>query len=150
MESSLSPSSPDRNKYDIIRARMDHEDELITSRLNWLIISQSFLFGAYASLFRSGGTQPATGPDVAHLVQIIPLVGICTGFLIYTAIIAGVIALMHNRCLLRNHLETIREKDPAFPQVQGYRPMVWLALMAPMFLPLVLMAVWCILLGENR
>jgi hypothetical protein len=149
MESSLSPSSPDRNKYDIIRARMDHEDELITSRLNWLIISQSFLFGAYATLFRSGGTRQATGPDAAHLVQMIPIVGISTGFLIYTAIIAGVTALMHNRSLLRAHLETIKGKDAAFPQVQGYRAMAYLALAAPILLPLVLIAVWCFLLGEN-
>ena len=150
MESSINSSSQDRHKYDIIRARMDHEDELITTRLNWLIISQSFLFGAYATLFRSGGTQPVSGPDATHLVWMIPIVAILTAVLIYSAIIAGVVALMHNRNLLRNHLKTVKDTDPAFPQVQGHPAMVWVALAAPICLPLVLMVVWCILLGENR
>jgi hypothetical protein len=34
MESSVLPTNTDRSKYDIIRGRMDHEDGLITSRLN--------------------------------------------------------------------------------------------------------------------
>src|SRR5262249_22047195 len=142
MDSSVLTKTTDRCKYDIIRGRMDHEDGLITSRLNWLITSQSFLFAAYATLFRNGGAQPVAGGDVPLLVRLIPLIGMSSGILIYTAIIAGVTALMHNRCLLRKHLKSVLSRDPDFPQVQGYRPMAWLALLAPVFLPLVLVGAW--------
>ena len=156
MESSVLPTStdrssvltdnPDRCKYDIIRGRMDHEDDLITSRLNWLITSQSFLFAAYATLFRSGGAQQVVGAEVPLLARLIPLIGMLSGTLIYTAIIAGVAALRHNRKLLRKHLT---EVDAEFPKVQGPRPMAWLALIAPVFLPLVLVGAWITLLLQK-
>ena len=159
MESSVPPTStdrssvrkdnPDRCKYDIIRGRMDHEDDLITSRLNWLITSQSFLFAAYATLFRSGGAQHVVGAEVPLLVHLIPLIGILSCILIYTAIIAGVVALMHNRSLLRTHLRAVLSRDPDFPAVQGRRPMAWLALIAPAFLPLVLVGAWITLLLQK-
>jgi hypothetical protein len=142
MDSSVLGTNINRCKYDIIRGRMDHEDGLITSRLNWLIASQSFLFAAYATLFRNAGAQPVAGRDVPLLVRLIPLIGITSGILIYTAIIAGVIALMHNRGPLRKHLESV----PDFPQVQGPRPMAWLASIAPLFLPLALVGAWIMLL----
>ena len=147
MEESVLPSSTDRCKYDIIRGRMDHEDGLITSRLNWLITSQSFLFAAYATLFRNGGAQQVN--DVPLLVRLIPLIGITGGVLIYTAIIAGVVAMMHNRSLLRTHLKAVLSRDPDFPPVQGRRPMAWLALLAPLLLPLALVGAWVTLLLEK-
>jgi hypothetical protein len=128
---------------------MDHEDDLITSRLNWLITSQSFLFAAYAALFRSGGAQQVAGAEVPLLVHLIPLIGMLSGTLIYTAIIVGVIALMHNRSLLRTHLEEVLSRDSNFPKVQGPRPMAWLALIAPVFLPLVLVGAWITLLLQK-
>jgi hypothetical protein len=128
---------------------MDHEDGLITSRLNWLIASQSFLFAAYATLFRNGGAQQVAGRDIPLLVRLIPFIGITGGVLIYTAIIAGVVALMHNRRLLRTHLMSVLSRDPDFPQVQGRRPMAWLALLAPLLLPLALVGAWVTLLVEK-
>jgi hypothetical protein len=146
MDSSLLPQSIDRCKYDILRGRMDHEDVLITNRLNWLITSQSFLFAAYATLFRNGGAQQVTGQEIPLLVRLIPLIGICGGILIYPALLAGAAALMHNRRLLRMHLNSVLSRDPHFPQVQGLRPMAWLALLAPLLLPLALVGAWILLL----
>jgi hypothetical protein len=128
---------------------MDHEDDLITSRLNWLITSQSFLFAAYAALFRSGGAQQVVAAEVPLLVRLIPLIGMLSGILIYTAIIAGVVALMHNRKLLRTHLRAVLSRDRDFPAVPGRRPMAWLALIAPVFLPLVLVGAWITLLLQK-
>ena len=149
MKSSVLPKSADRCKYDILRGRMDHEDDLITSRLNWLITSQSFLFAAYATLFRSGGAQQVVGAEVPLLVRLIPFIGMISGILIYTAIIAGVVALMHNRSLLRTHLGEVLSRGSDFPAVQGRRPMAWLALIAPALLPLVLVGAWITLLLQK-
>jgi hypothetical protein len=92
---------------------MDHEDDLITSRLNWLITSQSFLFAAHATLFRGGGAQQVIGAEVPLLVRLIPLIGMLSGILIYTAIFGGVVALMHNRSLLRTHLRAVLSRARA-------------------------------------
>jgi hypothetical protein len=127
---------------------MDHEDGLITSRRNWLITSQSFLFAAYATLFRHGGAQQVPGTEVPPLVRLIPWIGILAGGLIYTAIVAGAVAFFHNRRLLREHLEVVQAKDPTFPRVQGARVMAWLAMFAPLCLPLVLIGAWTLLLRE--
>jgi hypothetical protein len=145
-DSSMLTTNPDRCKYDILRGRMDHEDGLITSRLNWLITSQSFLFAAYATLFRNGGAQQVTGQEVPLLVRLIPFIGITAGILIYTAIIAGVVALIHNRGLLRPHLTAVISRDHEFPHVQGPSWMVWLALLAPLLLPLAFVGAWITLL----
>jgi hypothetical protein len=106
---------------------MDHEDESITSRLNWLIASQSFLFAANATLFHNGGAQRVPGADVPLPVKLIPLLAIGAGELIYTAILAEVGAFVHNRRLFRAHPEDVQSRDPTFPHVQGFRPMAWLA-----------------------
>jgi hypothetical protein len=98
---------------------MDHEDDLITSRLNWLITSQSFLFAAYATLFRSGGAQQVVRAEVPPLVRLIPMIGMLSGILIYTAIIAGVVALMHNRNLLRTHLAQSCPVTPTSRKCKG-------------------------------
>ena len=87
--------------------------------------------------------------DVPLLVRLIPLIGITGGVLIYTAIIAGVVAMMHNRSLLRTHLKAVLSRDPDFPPVQGRRPMAWLALLAPLLLPLALVGAWVTLLLEK-
>ena len=34
--------------YKLIRGQIEHEDNLIGTRLNWFMASQSFLFSAYA------------------------------------------------------------------------------------------------------
>jgi hypothetical protein len=128
---------------------MDHEDDLITSRLNWLITSQSFLFAAYAALFRAGGVQQVTGQEVPLLVRLIPLIGIAGGILVYPAIISGVIALKHNRGMYRDLLDSLKSGDPEFPQVSGPRPMFWLTLLAPLLLPLALAGAWVTLLVEK-
>ena len=45
-------------KLNLIAAQMRHEDELIGLRMSWLVISQSFLFGTFATLV---GLQSVVG-----------------------------------------------------------------------------------------
>ena len=45
-------------RYQAVRAQIEFEDGLIAQRLNWFVMSQSFLFTAYAITLGSGA-QPA-------------------------------------------------------------------------------------------
>ena len=44
--------------YNLIRERIEHEDNLIVQRLTWLVGSQSFLFTAYAIVSNGLMSQP--------------------------------------------------------------------------------------------
>lgn len=39
---------PPADYYGAVRGQIEHEDTLISQRLNWFLMSQSFLFTAYA------------------------------------------------------------------------------------------------------
>jgi hypothetical protein len=80
------------------------------------------------------------------LVRLIPLIAIVSGILIYTAIIAGVDALWRNRKQFRSHLTDVQKQDKKFPLVQGPPQMVWLALAAPLLLPLAFVGAWITIL----
>lgn len=65
-------------RYNIVRDRMDKENELVAGRLNWLIASQSFLFTAY-----SLASKPDGDHRESQLQWLVPLVAIGITSLIY-------------------------------------------------------------------
>src|SRR5881628_2698690 len=78
--------------YQLIRQRIEHEDNLIVQRLSWLVASQSFLFTAYAIVLNglTGSPPPAAGAlmhQQMRLSRLIPLAGILTCALIYVGIV---------------------------------------------------------------
>src|SRR6266446_4154331 len=90
--SSLSPLG----YYNVVRTRIEHEDNLIVQRLSWLVASQSFLFTAYAIVTNGLASQPPQ-PSCIHfsdqlqlLFQLIPIVGTLTCVLIYVSVLAAV------------------------------------------------------------
>jgi hypothetical protein len=46
-----------KDEYTFLSEEMRHEDNLINARIPWLVNSQSFLFGAFATTL-NGGAQP--------------------------------------------------------------------------------------------
>ena len=44
-------------KLNMIAAEIRHEDDLIGSRMSWLVISQSFLFGTFVALVGQRGAS---------------------------------------------------------------------------------------------
>ena len=82
--------------YNLVRERLEHEDNLIVQRLTWLVGSQSFLFTAYAIVSNGLMSQPAQpaclhfGEQLQLLFQLIPIVAMLTCVLIYISILAAV------------------------------------------------------------
>jgi hypothetical protein len=135
--------------YNLVREQIEHEDNLITQRLSWLVASQSFLFTAFAILLNAPpqGKLPAFDAKQAQIFQLIPLVGLLSDLLIYVSIVAGVIATSK----LRAHWLAVRRGDAddrQLPAIQGPRLSQLMGLVAPLLLPLVFLVIWAYVLAS--
>src|ERR1700757_3624121 len=80
------------DRYRLVRQQIEHEDNLVSQRLSWLLGSQSFLFTAYA-ISLNGPVQlhaKSYESTVTLLVLLLPLVAILSSLLIWMAVVAGV------------------------------------------------------------
>jgi hypothetical protein len=130
------------DRYRLLRGQIEHEDNLITQRLSWFLASQAFLFSALA-IVMNAPPQPRFGQaEVAMFHRLIPLIAIAVGLLIWLAIWAGVLAMARLRAMIDGHPELAD-----FPQIQGMHRTRWMGLAAPLWLPPMFVAVWCLLLS---
>jgi len=75
--------------------RRQHQDNLIHTRLNWFITSQSFLFTAYAI------SQSSNNGSQRGFSLLLPLLGIVTSVTVYLSIIGGLMTFDALRVKLR-------------------------------------------------
>ncbi len=134
--------------YNLVRERLEHEDNLIVQRLTWLVGSQSFLFTAYAIVSNGLMTQPAQ-PVSPHftsqlqlLFQLVPVVAMLTSVLIYVSILAAVVTM---RRLRNGYRSRFGPEEDALPPIMSVAPVRWFGLFAPMLLPPVFATIWLIL-----
>lgn len=133
--------------YEQVRRQIEHEDNLITQRLAWLMAAQSFLFTAYAIILN--GLQPsmaATRLEKSKLefCQFLPLAGIISAGLIYASILGGLIAIRRLRALWISHRpDGVSLQRPPI-QIGGFS--LILGQSAPALLPLALILMWLYLL----
>src|SRR5690349_320479 len=80
--------------YHLVRSQIEHEDNLVSARLSWLLASQSFLFTAYA-ITLNGPLQShfkTFETNAGLLISMLTLVGIASALLIWASILAGIAA----------------------------------------------------------
>ena len=80
-------------KLNMIAAQMRHEDELIGLRMSWLVISQSFLFGTFATLVGLKSLVGTAADAVRLLLILIPAVGVFLPVLVLVAVGAATYAI---------------------------------------------------------
>jgi hypothetical protein len=134
--------------YRIIRGQIEHEDDLIGSRISWFVTSQSFLFSAYAIIATSITPGSVTnGTDPKHtLLTIIPAIGIITSILLLLTVVSGFEAM--NK--LRSRWNGLGiAPTPGLPPIHGSRLTRLLGMAAPMLLPFLFMAIWIFLLVKR-
>jgi hypothetical protein len=137
------PEPSDSTWYQIVRERLDKENELMTQRLNWLVTSQSFLFAAFGvTLSFQEKTRAENISRLVELRGLIPVVAVGTSFLIYIAILAGLSAMIRDRTSLNQIVDRLREQKPGFPPVRSGWRRFWLGLAAPLLLPVLFIGVW--------
>jgi hypothetical protein len=135
--------------YNLVRGRIEHEDNLMAQRLSWLVASQSFLFTAYAIALNGlavpplpSSVQPVVNQQM-DVYSLVPVVGILTCVLIYVSIIGAFKAMRE----LRHGYRSRFGKDEAdLPAIQTNCVTRAMGAAAPMALPLVFIAVWLFLL----
>jgi hypothetical protein len=138
--------------YQVFRARIEHEDNLIIQRLAWLVASQSFLFTAYAITTNGlSSLEPKSAgrflEQAELLFRLIPTVAIGVALLIYISILAALRAIRQMR-----RLYLAKPVPPELPPIQTSATTRLLGLSAPLLLPLLFVSVWLVLLlnGPSR
>jgi hypothetical protein len=134
--------------YNVVRARIEHEDNLVAQRLSWLVASQSFLFTAYAIATNGLASQPPP-PGCIHfaaqlqlLYQLIPVVGTLTCALTYISILAAVASMRHLRNSYRSRFA---EDEKGMPPIVTRPPIRLFGHSAAVLLPLVFITIWLVL-----
>lgn len=131
--------------YRIIRAQIEHEDNLIGTRLNWFVASQSFLFSAYAIVVSNLTNQKAMWVNEQQrlLFSIIPMISIFVCILIFIGCTGAIFAM---RRLRRLYTARVGGGDEGIPPVQGYAHNYLMGQASPILLPPGFIAVWLFLL----
>lgn len=143
------PQSHLLDYYRIIRGQIEHEDNLVGSRISWFVTSQSFLFSAYAIL--ANGIQPntsRTGLDAKHVILVVlPLLAITASILILISILSGLEAMRR----LRQRYAALAPSDEQIilPPIQGARLTRITGMASPVLLPPLFMGVWIFLLARH-
>jgi hypothetical protein len=114
--------------------RRNHQDTLIHTRLNFFLVSQSFLFTAYAI------SQADRNASVNTLGLVIPWLGILTTISAYVAILVGIRTFSQIRTDMHRLYPspTLIERGPINWLFGGFNPAI---LVPPVFL-----AAWVIVL----
>jgi hypothetical protein len=123
--------------YDRYCRQIDKEDNLIDQRLNWMIVSQSLLFGALG----------VSNQHIAGLMYlIIPLVGIGVSILVGTSVWAAVSSLQHYRVCLEEACPREDDKNMCLPELHREAKNLSLGLVSPKALPWLFLVAWIVIL----
>jgi hypothetical protein len=80
-------------RLNLIASEIKHEDDLIGQRTTWLVISQSFLFGTFATLVGLRSVVGTAAGAVKLLLILIPAVGVFLPVLVLVAVGAATYAM---------------------------------------------------------
>jgi hypothetical protein len=122
----------------LLRSRIEHEDNLINQRVSWLVSSQSFLLTGFAIAANGPVQDPGlpSGALRARLMSLLPWVGIASAVLVIIAMIGGFMALAELRRLGKGAFPTERTPLIVRTRVQ------FLGVSAPAVLPVVFLLTW--------
>ena len=80
-------------KLTMIASQMQHEDDLMGQRTNWLVVSQSFLFGTFVAVIGLSGRAGMAGSFAKLLLVLIPLVGVLLPIVVMLGVYAAANAI---------------------------------------------------------
>lgn len=122
----------------LLRSRLEHEDNLINQRVSWLVSSQSFLLTGFAIAANGPVQDPMlpAGALRARLMSLLPGVGIACALLVIVAMIGGLMALAELRQIARENFPAERTPLVVRTRIQ------FLGVSAPTVLPIVFLLTW--------
>jgi hypothetical protein len=134
--------------YRAARGQIEHEDNLITQRLNWFLASQAFLFSSYAIVLNMPLELRAATVRYSTVLDVIPLVAIIVGVLIWVGVVGGLLAMRRLRLDMTVRCRALF--DAGFPAIHGHDGTRWMGRAAPTLLPPMFVFAWCTLLISNN
>ena len=129
-------------KLQLLRQRIEHEDNLINQRLSWLVGSQSFLITAFAISLNAPKEFFSPAYIVVHerLLHLLPIVAIASILVLMLTLFGAVSALSALR--RSSDLITTAEDIP----IHSSTLIRWLGLSAAFGIPLIFLAFWLVLM----
>ena len=127
---------------EIIRHRIEHEDNLLNQRVAWVVSSQAFLLTGYAILLNGPAQFGSEALRQARdlLMTLIPLTSIAVTALIWVAILAAILAMRDLR------ISASRHPSDGATYIQGRALTRRVGLTVPVVIPLVFLTTWLLLI----
>lgn len=140
---------PTAEFYQLIHEQISNEDNSMNQRVNWLIVSQSFFFGGFATLLGSPPKPENGGYAELNdlLLWIIPGISLMTSILIYI----GILISLRYMADLRKSFQSYPQDNTTehFPPIQGTTITRRLAQMPAIVVPLFFICTWAVLLIQE-
>ncbi|MDB5249174.1 MAG: hypothetical protein JWQ40_3568 [Segetibacter sp.] len=132
--------------YKVIRGQVEHVDNNLGQRVIWLVIAQSFFFGAYASLINGKPAKPEL--DLIHnsLIKILPIAALLTVAFTFIDVITSVIYMRGLRKKYEQSLSDDVDIDSAYPSITGSKSQRIFMHASPILIPAVFIIIWIFLL----
>ena len=135
-------------RLNMIAAQIMHEDNLIGQRMSWLVISQSFLFGTFATLVGLRVVVSEAAGAVRLLIILIPLVGVMLPVLVLVAMGAATYAISQWRAERDRILEMPEAKQLDWPRLKHQSRVNLLGQLLPFAVSLGFLLAWIVILIE--
>jgi hypothetical protein len=136
----------DWREYIFFREELRHEDNLINQRVSWLVGSQAFLLGAFATLITSFGGRVSGLDEIRSYMLIgLPVAGVSGVLANYVTILA---AVMHVRGVRQFVANKHMSQMPSLGK--WHRLPLRMGLFGPLVTPLIFLGFWTIILIKMR
>lgn len=137
---------PAADFYQLIHEQIGNEESSMNQRINWLILSQSFLFSGFATLLTSPPDPESGGYVQLHhlLLWMIPGISLTTGILIYIGILISLVYMADLRKLFQTYPQD--NTVERFPPIQGTTLTRRLAQLPAIVVPILFISTWAVLL----
>jgi hypothetical protein len=103
-------------KLNLIASEIKHEDDLLSARTTWLVISQSFLFGTFVAVIGLSGRAGKVAAVAKLLLVVIPLAGVLLPIVILLSLYAAASAIRQWRA---QHGHLCRSRWPSGSRAPG-------------------------------
>ncbi len=139
--------------YGVIRSQIEHENDQVSQRVIWQILTQAFFFGAYASLLNASkeAKNYLFESEQTLLLWLMPTAALFAGVLTYIGILSSLKTIVYLRQLYEGHINSQAPRDPSsklYPAIQGPPPLRYSAMFSPAALPIVFTISWLVVLGR--
>jgi hypothetical protein len=136
-------------RLNAIASAIEHEDNMIGQRTTWLVMGQSFLFAAFASLIQQGDVNAITR-GVKLMRLLVPLVGLLMPVLVLLAVSAATHAIWQWRNERDQLCKALEASGLEWPSIG---PDAWVAAtgqLLPIVVALSFVVAWTVIIVRLR